>query len=165
MPDKVACPKCGEANYATDRQCLSCGAALTPAAAPAATPVRVVPGAALPARALAGDDRSWWRRQVDDVIEYQLGALIGLAVPVLGLALMALVLVGASAGWSAGFSSAVSILIFMGVAAFFFVWYTRDPDSIWPLVLAMFFSGLLWWIAIALCAFAGAAIEKKLQKE
>ncbi|MEN6303866.1 MAG: zinc ribbon domain-containing protein [Armatimonadia bacterium] len=45
MGAKVACPKCGEENYPTDRQCLSCGTALqaaakpAPAAAPATTPV------------------------------------------------------------------------------------------------------------------------------
>lgn len=43
MSEKLPCPKCGENNYATDRQCLSCGAALQAVAKPAAQPA---PGAA-----------------------------------------------------------------------------------------------------------------------
>lgn len=57
MADRLACPKCGENNYATDRQCLSCGAELQlaprAAAAPAAALVAVQPAdsaAAMP----------WW---------------------------------------------------------------------------------------------------------
>jgi len=163
MSEKVTCPKCGEANYATDRQCLSCGAEPAVVAPPPA-PVASAPPVSMPARTLSGDNRSWWRRCVDDVIEYQLGAIVGLAVVVLVPALAALVLVGSAAGWSQGLSSAITLAFFFGLAAFFFVWYTREPDSIWPLVLAIIFTGLTWWIVIALCAFGGAAIEKRLQR-
>lgn len=56
MAGKTPCPKCGEENYPTDRQCLSCGTALQAAAArPVAAPTqsataRVTPGAASPPR-------------------------------------------------------------------------------------------------------------------
>jgi len=162
MSGKVTCPKCGESNYATDRQCLSCGTDLTPAtnqgaAPPAAAPAAHAPQPRLPARMASGDDRSWWRRRVDDVSQYERGALIGMVAVVLLLA-------GPWVFLPHGFQVAVFLTTFYGVAAFCFVWYVRDPDSIWPLVVCIFVSSLIGWLFIALGAFVGAAIEKQTQR-
>jgi hypothetical protein len=104
---------------------------------------------------LAGDDRSWWRRCTDDVVEYQTGGLIGMVAIILLLA-------GPWLLSSQGAIVFVAMMLTYGIAAFCFVWYVRDPDSWWPLVVCIIFSNLIGWLFIALGAFAGAAIEKRI---
>ncbi|MHB8994130.1 MAG: hypothetical protein ACYC63_02655 [Armatimonadota bacterium] len=52
MSEKLPCPKCGENNYTTDRECLSCGAALQAVAKPAAQRPGEAPVAARPVATL-----------------------------------------------------------------------------------------------------------------
>lgn len=158
MPERTACPSCGAQNYSTDRQCLSCGAALAAAvsAAPEAPPAAPALGPVLrPDVRKTYDDRSWWRRRTDEVMQYQLGALAGMALVCLGLA----VLSGAASGQV---GAAVATFVFFGIAAYCFVWYVRDPDSLWPLLVCILLSSLVGWVLIALAAFAGAAVERQL---
>lgn len=161
MSEKVACPKCGEQNYSTDRECLSCGAALVTASSPPPVPPPTIPENTpiprpLPRLTMTGDDRSWWRRRTDDVISYQFGALMGLLAVSLGLS----GLTALSVGFAAGFS----MLIGLSIAAFCFIWYTRDPDTLLPLIACIVFSSLFGWIFIAFGAFVGAALEKQLSR-
>lgn len=177
MQSKVPCPKCGEENYATDAQCMACGAVLGVAGQPTAQPGRqpaapgrpappVPPG--VPARVPERSKKKFESVLLSQPTGAAIGAFVG-TVPVFFLQRFLFAMQVEDSGMSSGAVTAFVGALCLALAALA-AWTFHDLGDEttqfkdWRLWLMVFASGFIGLVVIFLGAYLGGGVEYLISK-